>query len=297
MNSPALLLETALNLNFVVTHPGPSHRDEFVAISLILAKWPEVKVFRREPTPEDMASSNVLVVDVGGQFDPVQGNLDHHQLGRDADPCCSITQVLRYLAVDLEKAREIWGWLAPSEVLDSKGPFALASQLGMKADDLFRLQSPIEAAALEIFSRASAVAPGDVLHSLMVEVGKHHLDYYGKVSARLKELTEKASFALVGDMKVLDTTFIPGNESPSLGVELWLKSQSSTSDVDVVVSRDDRGTGLTLFRRGNSPKIDFSQLEGRDHVVFAHKGGFIAKIKYGSPWRDLVYAARTGVEV
>ena len=283
------------NLNFVVTHPGPSHRDEFVAVSLILAKWPEVKVFRREPTPEDMASSNVLVVDVGGQFDPVQGNLDHHQLGRDEPATCSITQVLRYLAMDLAKTREIWGWLQPSEVLDSKGPFALAGQLGMKAEDLFRLQSPVETAVLEMFSKCSAVAPGDVLHKLMIEVGKHHLDYYGKVSSRLKELTEKASSFEVAGIKVVDTTFIPGNESPSLGVELWLKSQSSTSDVDVVVSRDDRGTGLTLFRRGNSPKIDFSQLEGRDHVVFAHKGGFIAKVKHGSPWRDLVYAARTGV--
>lgn len=283
------------NPTFVVTHPGPAHRDEFVAVSLLLAKWPEVKVFRREPAAEDLADPNVLVVDVGGQFDPDQGNLDHHQLERDAAPCCSITQVLRYLGMDPDGVREIWGWLAPSEILDSKGPYALAAQLGMKAEDLFRMQSPVEAAALEMFSRARAVAPGDVLNSLMVEVGKYHLDYYGKVSSRLKELTEKASSFEVAGIKVVDTTFIPGNESPSLGVELWLKSQSSTSDVDVVVSRDDRGTGLTLFRRGNSPKVDFSQLEGRDHVIFAHKGGFIAKVKNGSPWRDLVYAARTGV--
>ena len=283
------------NPTFVVTHPGPSHRDEFVAVSLLLAKWPEMEVFRREPAPVEMADPNILVVDVGGQFDPVQGNLDHHQLGRDEPATCSITQVLRYLAVDLAKAREIWGWLAPSEILDSKGPYALAAQLGMKAEDLFRLQSPIESAVLEMFSECSTAAPGDVLHRLMIEVGKRHLGYYAQVATRLKELAEKASFTEVGGMKVLDTTFIPGNESPSLGVELWLKSQSSTSDVDVVVSRDDRGTGLTLFRRGNSPKLDFSLLEGREGVVFAHKGGFIAKIKHGSPWRDLVYAARTGV--
>jgi hypothetical protein len=279
----------------IVTHPGPAHRDEFVACSLLLAEFPSFPIFRREPTAEDLADPDVLVVDVGGKFDLGRNNLDHHQLERDAAPCCSITQVLRYLAVDLAKAREIWGWLQPSEVLDSKGPYALAGQLSMKAEDLFRLQSPVEMAVLEMFSKCSAVAPGDVLHKLMTEVGKHHLGYYAQVTYRLSELAEKASFTEVGGMKVLDSTFIPGNESPSLGIEMFLKADPNTSDVDVVVSRDDRGTGLTLFRRGNSPKVDFSQLEGRDQVVFAHKGGFIAKVKHGAPWRDLVYAARTGV--
>lgn len=283
------------SVKYIITHPGPAHRDEFVACSLLLSEFPSVSIFRREPTAEDLADPRILVVDVGGQFDPVHGNLDHHQLERDHAPACSITQVLRYWAMDLEKTREIWGWLQPSEVLDSKGPFALASQLSMKAEDLFRLQSPIEIAVLEMFSKCSAAAPGDVLHKLMIQVGRHHLYYYAEITNRLKELAEKALLTEVGGMKVLDTTFIPGNQSPSLGVELFLKGSSTTSDVDVVVSRDDRGTGLTLFRRANSPKVDFSQLEGRDQVVFAHKGGFIAKVKHGAPWRDLVYAARTGV--
>jgi hypothetical protein len=129
----------------------------------------------------------------------------------------------------------------------------------------------------------------------MVEVGKYHLSHLQAVQSRLKELAEKAEILQVGDIKVANVTFIPGTDKPSLGSELFMKSSPSTSDVDVVVSRDDRGTGLTLFRRGNSPKVDFSKLEGRDHVVFAHKGGFIAKVKHGAPWRDLVYAARTGV--
>ncbi len=283
------------NPTFVVTHPGPAHRDEFVAVCLILAKWPGLSIARREPSAEDTDDPNVLVVDVGGQFDPVQGNLDHHQLDRSSEPTCSITQVLKYLEIPLEQAREIWGWLQPSEVLDSKGPYALSAQLGMKAEDLFRLQSPIEEAVLEMFSKFRVVVPTDALHQLMVEVGKYHLSHLQAVQSRLKELAEKAEILQVGDIKVANVTFIPGTDKPSLGSELFMKSSPSTSDVDVVVSRDDRGTGLTLFRRGNSPKVDFSKLEGRDHVVFAHKGGFIAKVKHGAPWRDLVYAARTGV--
>lgn len=279
----------------VITHPGPSHRDEVVAVGLLLTEHPLVTIFRREPTPADVADPNVLVVDVGGVFNLDQGNLDHHQLGRDEPPCCSITQVMKYLDIPLEKAREIWGWLAPSEMLDSKGPYALASQLGMKAEDLFRLQSPVEEAVLGLFSKCSAIAPGDLLHRLLMGVGQHHLDYYLKVSSRLKELAEKVSWFDVGGIKVVDTTFIPGDQSPSLGVELFLKGSAAMADTDVVVSRDDRGAGLTLFRRGNSPKVDFSQLEGREQVIFAHKGGFIAKLAYGAPWRELVHAARTGV--
>jgi hypothetical protein len=44
-----------------------------------------------------------------------------------------------------------------------------------------------------------------------------------------------------------------------------------------LMMNDDRGTGLMLYRYADHPRVDFSRLEGKEGIVFAHKGGFIAK--------------------
>ncbi len=94
--------------------------------------------------------------------------------------------------------------------------------------------------------------------------------------------------SLVHGVPVVDATFVAGNDDPVLALEdhcraLEAVSTGTRGKVAVTVTRDDRGQGLCLFRRNDDPRVDFSRLEGHEGVVFAHKGGFVAKTK---EWMD-----------
>ena len=114
----------------IVTHPGHAHRDEFISCCLLIVSGIAKIIVRRDPTKEDLNNPDVIVLDQGGRHEPEKLNFDHHQLPRDAAPTCSITLVLSYLGIDVEQARQIWGWLEFSELLDSKGPSPRRRRLG-----------------------------------------------------------------------------------------------------------------------------------------------------------------------
>ena len=63
----------------IVAHPGSAHKDDFMAVSVLLATLGNAEVFRREATSEDMADLNTYVVDVGMEHSPERHNFDHHQ--------------------------------------------------------------------------------------------------------------------------------------------------------------------------------------------------------------------------
>lgn len=82
----------------IVTHPGSSHKDDFLATCVLLAALGDADVYRREPTAADMADLNTFVVDVGFEFAPERHNFDHHQ--DRTLPCastwsCSISATMR----------------------------------------------------------------------------------------------------------------------------------------------------------------------------------------------------------
>ena len=92
----------------IVTHPGSAHRDEFLACCLLLADdniAPHIeRIERRDCKAEDLEDRNTIVLDQGGMYSEPFHNYDHHQLGRDAAPVCSITMVLTMLGIDILSA-------------------------------------------------------------------------------------------------------------------------------------------------------------------------------------------------
>ncbi|MDA8403773.1 MAG: MYG1 family protein, partial [Desulfobacteraceae bacterium] len=85
----------------IITHPGSAHFDEFFAISLILARRPDVSftIERREPTKEELDNPDVWVVDIGERFEPHLKNFDHHQ---DINCSASFVLVSDYLGLTKE---------------------------------------------------------------------------------------------------------------------------------------------------------------------------------------------------
>jgi len=260
----------------IVTHPGSAHRDEFVSCCLLAAAG-ATGIERRDAGLTDLEDTNVCVLDQGGIHDPELSDLDHHQFERDAAPACSITLVLEYLGYDLALAREILPWLEYSEVLDSKGPFALADHLGCEPASVFAGISPVETFFLKQFEEVTSLDSLDGMFEGMKCLGQTILDQLNDTLERIKELPQLVELSVVGGVTVADVTAV--SENPTLGLEIYLGSTGE--DVPVTISHDDRGDGLSLFRRGDDPRVDFSKIDGEEGVVFAHNGGFIAKIEGG----------------
>jgi hypothetical protein len=84
----------------------------------------------------------------------------------------------------------------------------------------------------------------------------------------------------------MDVTEIDRDDNPTLGLEMFCDGREINPAV--TITQDDRGDGLCLFRRNDDSRIDFSRINGKDGVVFAHTNGFVAKIKPSADCLDLI---------
>jgi len=264
----------------IITHAGAAHRDEVLAIAILLARYGAVPIYRRDPTPEELADPEVFVVDVGLVSDGRLHDFDHHQFGRDAEPLCALSLVLQYLGQDLEKVRRIWPWLRFTEELDSKGPFFVAKRLGLGRDAFAETLSPVESGVLHMFESETMLFPECLVVRLLEAIGKDKLAYLDMIQERLARLQSEAVFVPVPshNFELCDARCIPGGDQPVMGLELFLQALPD-KDVPVTLTNDDRATGLCLFRRNDDPRIDLSRIDGLPGVRFAHRGGFVAKLE------------------
>lgn len=177
-------------MKYIVTHPGSAHRDDLLACALLLAHYSAspAAIYRRDPTPEELADPEVFVVDVGGRHEPARGNFDHHQLPREAPPTCALTLVLQHMGL-YETALDAWMWLKDTEELDSKGPFTWAkNHLTPVVDGTGRVvaqpewgvvagiaSSPVEGWLLKLFSTCSVIRPHgtDRIYFLLAALGEY----------------------------------------------------------------------------------------------------------------------------
>ena len=72
----------------IITHSGKAHLDDLMACAIAIAHlkiWEDttdVEIERRDPTDAELEDRAVTVLDVGGRYEPTNGNFDHHQLPR-----------------------------------------------------------------------------------------------------------------------------------------------------------------------------------------------------------------------
>jgi uncharacterized UPF0160 family protein len=64
----------------IITHDGGFHTDDIFAVSLLLLIEPNALVERKRDISEDeFEDPSIVIVDVGGRYQPELNNFDHHQ--------------------------------------------------------------------------------------------------------------------------------------------------------------------------------------------------------------------------
>jgi hypothetical protein len=272
----------------ILTHPGGSHKDEFLACCLLIAGNP-APIVRREPTPADLADPTVAVVDVGHEHAPERGNFDHHQFPKDHPPTCSLSLVLQHLGV-YEDARKFCDWLEPAEWFDTRGPVETARWLGVGRETLFKLNSPIDVTLLRRLAGVSELHPHEALWQVMRWIGMDLLDYLRTMRARLDYIGDVGQFWEIetprGSFKAL---FLPRTDplpdEPSAGLARFIESRPEAGEIAALVYPDRRGAGFGLSRHNDHPGLDFTRIEACEDVHFAHARGFVAKTTATEPER------------
>ncbi|TPV94599.1 MAG: MYG1 family protein [Myxococcales bacterium FL481] len=283
----------------IVTHPGGAHKDEVLAVCLLVARQ-RVPVFRREPTSEDLADPRVAVIDVGGEHAPSRSNYDHHHFPREHPPTCALSLVLDDLGL-YEQALKFCDWLEPAEWFDSRGPKRTAEWMGVPRRAIGRLLSPVDVTLLRRFAQTERVDPGEPLYEFMAFVGQDLLAYLQGIRDLLDLVAARVqTWVIETPAAPLQAVFLPRTEppldEPSAAVGAYVRDAGLTDAVAVLVYPDRRGPGYALARYEDHPALDFSQIADEPDVRFAHVSGFLCKVDATEPkrLRELVVAAAVG---
>lgn len=277
-----------MSFSLILTHPGGSHKDEFLACCVLLADHP-VAIVRREPCDEDLANPSIAVVDVGGCHQPELGNFDHHQFPKDHPPTCSLSLVLQHCGL-YEDARAFCDWLEPAEWLDTRGPQETSRWLGIGRDTLAKLNSPIDVTLLRRFAAATRLEPGEPLWEVMCWIGADLVEYLRTLRRRLDFIAEVGEFwEIHGRDDSFRVLYVPRTDplpdEPSAGLGRFIESHPDGAQVAGMVYPDRRGSGYGLSRYNDHPRLDFTRIEHHDDVHFAHARGFVAKTTATCPDR------------
>lgn len=277
-----------MSFSLILTHPGGSHKDEFLACCLLLATHPAPLV-RREPDDADLADPSIAVVDVGGEHAPERGNFDHHQFPNDHPPLCALSLVLQHLGL-YEDARAFCDWLEPAEWFDTRGAVETSRWLGIERDLLGKLSSPVDVTLLRRFAATARLEPGEPLWEVMRWIGADLIDYLRNLRQRLDYIAAYGEFWEIesagGPFHVL---YLPRTDplpdDPGAGLGRFIEAHPDGGKVVGLVYPDRRGAGFGLSRHNDHPRLDFTRIRDCGDVHFAHARGFVAKTSATDPER------------
>jgi len=286
-------------LDKIVTHPGGAHKDEVLAVCVLIAKS-GAPVQRHEPSSDELNDPAVAVVDIGGIHDPALMNFDHHHFPREHAPTCALSLVLDHLGL-YQNALHFCDWLETAEWFDSRGPGKTAKWLGVPRKAISRLNSPIDLTLLRRFAGATHLQAGDTLYEYMRFVGEDLLEYLQAAGARLAFAAQHAQrWSIAHGEDVIEAIFLPRTDppadEPSVSVANYIRAEGLEDTIAAMVYPDRRGVGYGIGRYEDHPNVDFSKVEAEADVHFAHKSGFMCKTSATDPerLRELIQRAWTG---
>ena len=251
----------------IVTHGGLPHMDDIMAcaIAYALGVPHDAVIERRNPKPGELESMTVLVLDVGGTHDPEHLDFDHHQRSREEEPKCAFKLFSEWLGVD-EEFSMLFPWYATWNLLDVAGPNVTAAALGTTWDMLEGLvANPLADFVIRRFADDPSFRQKIVL-TLSNAIG---------LTRRLwKSTNEKVVAREVCGLPAGDFTAC-ATEEISRCSDIWIRLNRPA----LIISKDNRGEGLTILRCNDDPRLDFSRCAGKPYAAFCHPGGFLVKTR------------------
>lgn len=253
----------------IIVHSGRAHRDDFMAVSILLASLVgPVQVFRRDPTSAELADPGTYVVDVGMDYAPQRHNFDHHH---DPSLPCAFHLVMQHLGLH-DDALQLFGWYPFMNMLDVGGPHKTAEYLGIDAEILFASASPIDGYVLGKFSELVCLGTEDLFYGFMKEMGQNLLLLIEEKKARLIRLKNEVQIFPLKQFRVVVSHIA---ENPKLAMELYLREMGDDK-IAISITPSGRGPGWELLRLGENPWVDFRAIAGSPQICFVHANGHVA---------------------
>ena len=251
----------------IVTHGGLPHMDDIMACAIAYASGVahDAVIERRNPKPGELESMTVLVLDVGGVHDPVHLDFDHHQRSREEEPKCAFKLFSEWLGVD-EEFSMLFPWYATWNLLDVAGPNATAAALGTTWE---RLEGLVANPLADFVIRRFADDP-----SFRQKIVLTLANAIGLTRRLWKSISEKIVVLEVCGLPAGDFTAC-ATEEISRCSDTWIRLNRPA----LIISKDNRGEGLTILRCNDDPRLDFSRCAGKPYAVFCHPGGFLVKTR------------------
>ena len=195
-------------IRLIVTHPGSAHKDDLLAVCVLVAKH-GAPVERRDPTPAELEDASVAIVDIGGVHDPARMNFDHHHFPREHAPTCALSLLLDHLGL-YEDALRFCSWLETAEHFDSCGPKRTAEWLGVPRKAIAQLNSPVDITLLRRFAHKSEHCAGEPVYDFMRLVGEDLLEYLRVARERIDFVAQHAErwSVAAGDQRI-EAVFLP----------------------------------------------------------------------------------------
>ncbi len=271
----------------IIAHPGTAHRDDFLAVSILLETLGTAEVYRQEPTRQDLDDPNTYIVDVGMEYDPEKHNFDHHH---DHSLPCAFHLVMKHLGYHTD-ARLMFGWYCHMSMLGVRCTYKTAEPLGVDTSVLFAASSPIEGYILARFSQAHQLLPEDMLYKLMKDLGHELLALMKQKKARLARLKEEVKILPVKHLKAIASTIA---DNPKLSMELFLRYLDDDSIV-MSITPSVRGPGWEMLRLKDFEIVDFRAIADNPEVRFVHANGFVAKTRSLIPLEAVIRLAAAAV--
>lgn len=258
--------ELCNNIEYIVTHNGKAHRDEFYSCCVALYYLHNVPIYRRQPTTIELASPKFLVLDVGKSFDLKLLNFDHHQFSAKVD--CTFTQLVRFF--DMEEEFNVYPWVKFLKDSDNLGLTKAAKSINLEFLPQ-ALKSPVEEILLQLFSSYSEIYNGD-LYNIMKIIGvrliKNAINFYGDYKCF------NANIIYIDGLKgFFSTTYI----NPSI---MDLKREKKYKNkIDFCIykrSAHDEYYCEWILYRYNDSKLDFNLIRNDDKVKYVTENGHMA---------------------
>ena len=249
----------------IVVHAGLAHTDDIMACAMAYAYGVphDAPIERRVPSQEDLDSPATLVLDVGGVHDPSHLDFDHHQRSREEPPKCSFKLLGEWLGAD-DELTTLFPWYTSWNLIDVLGGFATAKLFGSRWDGFEGL---IDNPLADFVIRRFAYDP-DFRRRTTLSLG-NAIDLTRRLWTKLND---KAVFRTIAGLPAGDFTAC-ATEEVSRCSDAWMRIHEPA----FVMTRDSRGSGLSILRRNDDPRLDFMRCSGKPYALFCHSGGFLIK--------------------